>query len=63
MIKEQNLKTLVKTWDRKTIDQEIKELTYFIVDCKRLGGVDYSSLENDLHVLFLELARRQQIRK
>lgn len=63
MIKQQNFETLVKTWDRKTIDQEIKELTYFIVDCKRLGGVDYSNLENDLNVLFLELARRQQIRK
>ena len=53
-----NIETLVKTWDTKTIKQQIEELTFFILDCKRLGGVDYSSLENDLNALFLEMANR-----
>ncbi|MEK9767812.1 MAG: hypothetical protein VW683_02725 [Betaproteobacteria bacterium] len=53
----QNHVNLVKTWDRKTINKQIKDLTFMIMDRKR-DGVDHSRFSNDLHVLLTELANR-----
>lgn len=51
------LETLVKTWDVKTIRDEIKDLKDMIADRKR-DRMDYKRWANDLKVLQAELASR-----